>query len=163
MQQFRGLWFEQFEEGMVVESAGRTITEADVVGFASLSGDWNQMHTDAEYCKTTMYGQRVAHGLLVLSVASGLAMRLGFMEQTVKAFMGLSWKFRAPVFIGDTVHLRATVTKKHPMRQLGGGVVTFNVEVLNQDNRVVQRGEWEVIVASMPAADSGPAPAGSAA
>ena len=148
MERMQGLTFEQFQVGDSIESAGRTITEADIVQFAGLSGDWNQMHTDAEYCKGTVYGQRVAHGLLVLSVASGLAMRLGFLETTVKAFMGLEWKFRAPVMIGDTIRMRATVTKKYEMARLGGGVVIFHVDVLNQADRVVQKGEWEVLVAS---------------
>jgi len=148
MQTCRGLMFEEFEIGYSVESAGRTITETDVVQFAGLTGDWNQLHTDAEYSKDSMFGQRVAHGLLVLSVASGLAMRLGFMEHTVKAFMGLEWKFRAPVFIGDTIRLRATVARKREMRRLGGGIVTFHVEVLKQDDAVAQKGEWHVLVSS---------------
>jgi len=146
VERIHGLTFEQFQVGDTIESAGRTITEADVVSFAAFSGDWNAMHTDAEYCKDTMYRQRVAHGLLVLSVASGLAMRLGFMEETVKAFMGLAWKFRAPVFIGDTVRMTATVAKKHEMARLGGGIVVFDVKVLNQEDKVVQKGEWELLV-----------------
>lgn len=148
MQRMRGLTFEEFHIGDSVESAGRTITEADVVAFAALSGDWNRLHTDAEYAKNTMFGQRVAHGLLVLSVVSGLAMRLGFMEETVKAFIGLEWKFRAPVFIGDTIRMRATVAQKREMRRLGGGIVFFDVVVLKQDDTVVQKGQWEVLVAS---------------
>jgi len=148
MQRKRGMTFEQFEIGETFESAGRTITEADIVAFASLTGDWNPMHTDAEYAKTAMFGQRVAHGLLVLSIASGLAVRMGFMEETVKAFMAVDWKFRAPVFIGDTVRLRVTTTKKHAMPRLGGGLVVFTLEVLNQQDKVVQKGAWEVLAAS---------------
>jgi len=148
MHRMRGLTFEEFQIGDTIESAGRTITEADVVAFAALSGDWNRLHTDAEYAKSTMFGQRVAHGLLVLSVVSGLAMRLGFIEETVKAFMGLEWKFRAPVFIGDTIRMRATVTQKREMRRLGGGIVFFDIVVLKQDDTVVQKGRWEILVAS---------------
>lgn len=140
-----GLYFQEFTLGDTVESVSRTVTEADVVNFAALSADWNLIHTDAEYTKTQMYGQRVAHGLLVLSIASGLAVRLGFMEDTVMAFRGLEWKFVKPVFIGDTVRLRVTVEEKKEMARLGGGLVIFKMEVLNQKNEIVQRGPWEIL------------------
>ncbi|MEZ4555850.1 MAG: MaoC/PaaZ C-terminal domain-containing protein [Caldilineaceae bacterium] len=87
----RGLTFEEFQIGDQVESVGRTVTETDVVNFAAISGDWNLIHTDAEYSKEQMYGQRMAHGLLVLSIASGQAVRLGFMEDTVIAFRSIDW------------------------------------------------------------------------
>lgn len=140
-----GLFFDEFEIGDSVESVGRTITETDIVNFAALSGDWNLIHSDAEYSKSQMYGQRVAHGLLVLSIASGLAVRLGFMEETVMAFRGLQWKFTKPVFIGDTVRLRVTVEEKKEMPRLAGGLVTFKMEVVNQDGDVVQRGAWDIL------------------
>jgi acyl dehydratase len=141
-----GLYFEEFEISDSVESVSRTITEADIVNFAALSGDWNLIHSDAEYSKSQMFGQRVAHGLLILSIASGLAVRLGFMENTVMAFRSIDeWKFTKPVFIGDTVRLRVTVAAKKEMGRLGGGLVTFKMEVLNQRNEVVQRGNWEIL------------------
>ena len=105
----RGLFFEEFQIGDATDSVGRTITEADIVNFAGISGDYNLIHTDAEYARGHLFGQRVAHGLLVLSVASGLAVRLGFMEDTIVAFRGLDWRFTAPVFAGDTVRVRVTV------------------------------------------------------
>lgn len=142
----RGLYFEEFEIGDSVESAGRTITEADIVQFAMLSGDWNQIHTDAEYSKAQMTGERIAHGLLVLSAATGLATRLGFMEDTVMAFMSLEWDFRGVVKIGDTIRVRAAVADKKEMKRLGGGFVWFKVEVLNQQDEKVQRGKWKVLV-----------------
>jgi len=145
-----GLYFEEFEIGDSIESAGRTITEADIIQFAMLSGDWNQIHTDAEYSKEQMTGERIAHGLLVLSVASGLAVRLGFMEETVMAFMGLEWDFRQAVRIGDTVRVRATIAEKKEMKRLGGGYVWLKVEVLNQDDQKVHRGKWKVLVKSGP-------------
>lgn len=147
-----GLYFQEFTPGDSVRSVGRTITETDVVTFAALSGDWNLIHTDAEYSKEQMYGQRVAHGLLVLSVASGLAVRLGFMEETVMAFRGLDWKFVKPVFMGDTVSLRVTVEEKKEMARLGGGLVIFKMEVLNQRDEVVQRGTWEILCKGQPEA-----------
>jgi len=139
-----GLYYEEFEPGDQVESVGRTITEADIVNFASLSGDWNLIHTDAHYATQQHFGQRIAHGLLVLSVASGLAVRLGFMEDTVVAFMGLAWQFRRPVFIGDTVRIRVTIQSKEIKRRVGG-VVVFRVEVLNQKDEVCQRGDWNIL------------------
>lgn len=147
-----GLYFEEFALGDSVRSAGRTVTESDIVGFAALSGDWNLIHTDAEYCKGQMYKQRVAHGLLVLSIASGLAVRLGFMEDTILAFRSLEWKFVKPVFIGDTVSLRVTVQEKKAMPRLGGGLVIFKMEVLNQNDEVVQRGSWEILCKGAPEA-----------
>jgi 3-hydroxybutyryl-CoA dehydratase len=143
----KGLFFEEYEVGQSITSQGRTVTEADVVAFAALSGDWNAMHCDAEFASNHPFGQRVAHGLLVLSIASGLAVRLGFMEETVLAFRELGdWKFSLPVFFGDTVRVRATVTETKPMPRLGGGLVTLKVQVLNQDDKVVQRGTWGVLV-----------------
>jgi len=140
-----GLYFEEFELGDSVESAGRTITESDIVNFASLTGDWNLIHTDAEYSAQGHFGQRVAHGLLILSIASGLAVRLGFMEDTILAFRELDWKFRTPVFIGDTIRLRVTVEETKPMRRVGGGLVRFKMEVLNQSDEVCQRGSWTIL------------------
>lgn len=145
-----GLHFEEFEIGDSVASVGRTITETDIVNFAALSGDWNLIHSDAEYSKSQMFGQRVAHGLLVLSIASGQAVRLGFMEETVQAFRGLEWRFTKPVFIGDTIHLRVEVAEKKEMRRLGGGFVTFKMEVVNQHGDICQRGTWEILCKSLP-------------
>jgi len=143
-----GLYFEEFEEGDQVEGVGRTITETDVVNFASISGDWNLIHTDVEYSKDQMFGQRVAHGLLILSIASGMAVRLGFMEDTVLAFRALEWKFSKPVFIGDTVHLRVTIESKKLMKRMGGGLVVFKMEVINQNDEVCHRGTWDILCKS---------------
>lgn len=148
----RGLYFEQFEEGMALETQGRTITEADIVSFAGLSGDFNPMHTDAAYAAGTQFGHRVAHGLLGLSVASGLSYQLGFLDGTVLAFTGLEWKFRAPIVIGDTIRVQVKVTKKREMKAAGGGFVSFDVQVVNQEGKVTQKGEWTILVASRPVA-----------
>ena len=144
-----GLYFEEYEIGQSVTSVGRTITEADVVGFAGLTGDWTSIHVDAEYAAQHPFGQRVAHGLLGLSVASALAVRLGFMEGTVLAFREINdWKFSLPIFFGDTIRVRASVVGLKAMPRLGGGSVTFKVEILNQDDKVVQRGKWGVLMMS---------------
>jgi acyl dehydratase len=89
----------------------------------------------------------VAHGLLLVSIASGLIMRLGILEETALAFREIeSWKFSLPVYLGDTIRVRATVTNTKAMRRLGGGLVSVKVEILNQDDKVVQRGTWGVLV-----------------
>ena len=144
----QGLYYEEYTVGDAITSQGRTVTEADIVNFAMLSGDWNPLHTDAEAARETPYGERIAHGLLVLSMATGLAERLGFMHQTVLGFMGLEWQFRAAVKIGDTIRVQATVSELKPMARLGGGYVTFKVQILNQEDKVVQRGAWTVLVKS---------------
>jgi acyl dehydratase len=142
------MYFEEFEVGYEVVTAARTVTEADVVGFAALTGDWNQIHINAEYAKGTVFGQRVAHGLLGLSIAAGLGAQLGFIEETVLAFRSLEWKFSAPVFIGDTIHLRAKVREKKELKKLGGGSITFEMRLLNQEEKIVQKGKWVVLMKS---------------
>ena len=142
----RGRYFEEFKIGEGMETAARTITEADIVLFAGISGDYNQLHTDAEFARGTLFGERVAHGLLGLSIASGLASRLGFVEGTAEAFTALEWKFRGPIKIGDTIRARLTVRQKKAMARLGGGFVVLDVAVLNQRDETVQKGTWTVLV-----------------
>ena len=142
----RGMYFEEFVLGQEILSPARTVTETDVVQFAGLSGDYNVLHTDAEFAKSTPYGQRIAHGLLGLSIASGLAARAGFIEGTAQAFMGLNWKFKAPIFLGDTIYLRTRVARLRPMPSMGGGVVVFELTVLNQRDETAQEGEWTLLV-----------------
>ncbi len=149
----RGKYFEEFEIGEEVISPARTITEADVVMFAALTGDFNQLHTDEEFAKATPFGRRIAHGLLVLSDAVGLLARLGFIEGTALAFRELSWKFSLPVFMGDTVHVKARCRELKPMARLGGGLVIFDLSVVNQEGKTVQKGEWHVLMASKPASN----------
>jgi acyl dehydratase len=148
--QSRGCYFEEFEVGDEVLSPGRTVTEADIVAFAALSGDYNPLHTDAEYAKGTIFGERIAHGLLGLSIASGQIERLGFIAGTVEAFMGLEWKFRGPIKIGDTIHVETKVTRKKEMRRLGGGLIVLDVAVLNQKGETVQKGQWTALIKSKP-------------
>jgi acyl dehydratase len=136
----RGLYWDEFKIGDVFESGGRTITEGDITAFAALSGDWNPLHCDAEFAKTTPFGQRIAHGLLGLTVASGLGDREGILEGTLLAFLGLEWNFKGPIFIGDTIHQRRTVIEKTESKQMERGIMKFKVEILNQKNEVVQEG-----------------------
>ena len=144
----RGLYFEEFAIGDSLVTSGRTITEADIVNFAALSGDWTTIHTDAEYAKGIMFGERIAHGALVLSVATGLAVRSGVIEGTVIAFRELTWKYSGVVKIGDTVRVRLQIGERKAMPRLGGGSVLMNAEVINQRDETVQRGTWTMLVKS---------------
>ena len=147
----RGLYFEEFQSGLQIVTAGRTITEADIVNFAGLSGDYNQMHVDDAYSKKTAFGQRVAHGLLVTSIVSGLAVQTGVMEGTVIAFREIvEWKFARPVFIGDTIHAVLTVGETKAMRRIGGGTVSIAIDVINQGGDTVMKGIWVVLMSFRP-------------
>ena len=146
-----GIYFEDLEVGQEITSPARTVTETDIVNFAGLSGDFNVIHTDAELTKMTPFGQRIAHGLLGLSIASGLAARKPGAEQhRLVAFLGMTWDFRKPVFIGDTIHLEETVANKRETSNPGMGVVTYAVKVVNQRNEVCQEGEWKVMYMRRP-------------
>jgi len=147
----RGMYFDEFVPGQKIVTAGRTITEAEIVNFAGISGDYNQIHTDAAYSARTPAGQRVAHGLLVASIVSGLAVQTGVMEGTVQFFREINeWKFIKPVFIGDTVHAVMEVTEVKEMRRIGSGVVTISFDVKNQNDETVMKGVWSVLIALRP-------------
>ena len=147
----RGMWFEEFEVGQQIITPGRTITESDIISFAGLSGDYNQIHTDAEFSSKSPFGKRVAHGLLGLSIASGLAMRTGVLEGTVIAFREINnWKFSLPVYIGDTIHAELNIVETKPFPRLGGGSIIIEILVKNQKNEVTMKGTWTALVASKP-------------
>lgn len=149
----RGLYFEEFEVGARMVTRGRTITEADLVQFAGLTGDYNPMHTDAEYSKDSFMGRRVAHGMLSLSYAVGQAYQLGILERTVLGFRGLEMKFSAPVYIGDTIHAELLVAEKKEAARLGGGVVTLEMRIVKQDGTVAQKGTLTLLMAARPPGD----------
>ncbi len=146
----RGLYFEEFVVGDTLRTRGRTITESDLVAFAGLTGDYNPMHTDAEFCEDSFMGERVAHGLLTLSYAVGQAYQLGILERTVLGFRGLEMKFSTPVFIGDTIHAELKVVEKKPARRLGGGTVVLDMRVIKQDGSVAQKGSLSLLMMSQP-------------
>jgi acyl dehydratase len=146
-----GMWFEEFEVGQQIITPSRTITESDIVSFAGLSGDYNQIHTDSELARKTPFGQRVAHGLLGLSIASGLAMRTGVLEGTVIAFREInSWKFTNPIFIGDTIHAELNIIETKPIPRVGGGSLVIEIVVKNQRQEVTMKGTWTALVANKP-------------
>lgn len=147
----RGLFFEEFTVGQRIISSGRTLTEADIVSFAGLSGDYNQIHTDAVYASQSPFGQRVAHGLLGLSIASGLVVQTGMMEGTILAFREINeWKFIQPVYIGDTIHVEVEVLETKELRRLGGGAVVISLDVKKQTGETVMKGTWKALISSQP-------------
>ena len=138
-------FFDDIAVGEEYESPGRTVTETDIVLFAGLSGDYNVLHTDAEFMKTSIFGERIAHGLLGLAVQSGLFSRATQAYATV-AFVGLRWKFKAPIRIGDTIRLRARVLTKRETDKPDRGIITLARTIVNQRDEVVQEGETDVLV-----------------
>ena len=147
----RGQYFEEFEVGQKVATVGRTVAENDIFTFAGLSGDYNQIHTDADFSKDAPFGQRVAHGLLGLSISSGLIMRTGILEGTVIAFREINnWKFINPIFIGDTIHVETEVTETKALPRIGGGAVVIKLDVKKQSGETVMKGNWTVLVMSKP-------------
>ena len=139
------LFWEDLEEGAEHESTGRTITETDVVSFAGLSGDFNNMHIDEEFAKKTVFTTRVAHGLCVLSVASGLWFTMPRLATI--AFMGLEdWRFSGAVKFGDTIHITRKLVEKREHKRPNMGVFIFEVNGHNQDGDVVQNGKRVLLV-----------------
>lgn len=144
------LFYEDLEIGATFSSPARTITEADVVNFAGLSGDYNALHTDAEYAKSSIFGERVAHGLLGLVVASGLFTRTELnarMSRSLVALLGInSWQFKKPLKFGDTVKLEIEIADKRETNNFNRGVVTFKRRLVNQKGEVVQEGDLPMLI-----------------
>ncbi|MBI2334141.1 MAG: dehydratase [Chloroflexi bacterium] len=146
-----GLYFEEFSVGQTVKTASRTVSEDAIFNFAGLTGDYNQIHTDAEFAKTTPFGQRIAHGLLGMSIGVGLIMRTGLLEGTVLAFREIQeWKFVKPIFIGDTIHSVLTIGETKALPRIGGGALIAQVEVRNQSDEVLQKGTLNLLMLSKP-------------
>jgi 3-hydroxybutyryl-CoA dehydratase len=134
--------FEEIEPGDRFVTAGRTVTEADVVGFATLTGDTHPQHTDAEWAAAGRFGERIAHGMLVLSYAAGL---VPFDPERVVALRRVGDAvFKAPVRLGDTIHVEGSVEEKRELDQ-GHGLVTCRWRVLNQRGKLVMRASVEAV------------------
>ncbi len=137
----RGQYFEAFAVGQHLVTARRTITEAGVVAFAGLSGDFNPLHTDEVYGLTTPFGGRIAHGLLVVAVGSGLVNQARWFEGTTIALLELTARFVRPVHFGDTVRQAHAVVEAKPTSRPDRGVVTFAATILNQRDEPVVEGQ----------------------
>jgi acyl dehydratase len=139
-------FFEDIEVGHEYLSPGRTVTEADIVAFAGLSGDYNVLHTDAEFMRTSIFGERIAHGLLGLAIQSGLGTRAMPQPFATIAFLGLRWRFKGPIKIGDTIKVRVRVTDKRETSKPDRGIVVLQRTVVNQRGEVVQEGDTDIMV-----------------
>jgi len=142
----RGLTFEQFEVGKTFISQSRTVTEADVVAFAGLSGDFNPLHTDALFASETPFGERIAHGMLIASMATGMSNWTGVFEGTTIALMEQVIRYKGAVKLGDTIHLELTVAAKKETSKSDRGVVTFDTQVINQEQTTVIEGQWVLMM-----------------
>jgi acyl dehydratase len=146
-----GLYFEEFFVGQKIVTVGRTVSESDIFNFAGLTGDFNQIHTNSAFASKTQFGQRIAHGLLGLSLATGLIMRTGFLEGTVLAFREITeWKFVKPFYIGDTITAELTISETKALPRIGGGSITAAIAVKNQSDEICQRGSLILLVLSKP-------------
>ena len=146
-----GLYFEEFSVGQKIDTVGRTVSEGDIFNFAGLTGDFNQIHTNAVFASKTQFGQRIAHGLLGLSIATGLIMQTGFLEGIALAFREINeWKFVKPFFIGDTVTAELTITETKALPRIGGGAIIAAIVVKNQSDEICQRGSLNLLVLSKP-------------
>jgi acyl dehydratase len=135
----KGLYWEEWEIGAEFESPARTVTEADIVMFAGLSGDYNPLHVNEEYCKTTIFGTRIAHGPLVYAITAGLLFQLHLYDDTLIAFLGFeNLKFTGPVKPGDTIHAKVKVLEKRETSRPDRGVMKRELRVFNQRGEVVQ-------------------------
>lgn len=130
-------YLEDYKVNETFTTPGRTIVESDIHAFASLTGDWHPLHTDVEYAKNSIFGERIAHGFLVLSIGSSLIFRLGQyvgLPKSFIAFYGIdNLRFTAPVKIGDTIHLQWTVVRLEP-KDDGTGLITTMCQIINQNN-----------------------------
>ena len=148
----QGKYLDELNVGEEYITPSRTLTETDVVMFAAMSGDYNELHTSEEYMKGSQFGKRLVHGLLGLSVAHGLLFRLGILDGSAIAFLGMdSWQFKAPLFFGDTIHVKVKIAKARASKSKPDrGVVKFYLEILNQDGVVVQCGHKTIMMKRKP-------------
>lgn len=138
----RGMYFEDFEEGMMLRTPARTITGTDIVNFACLTGDFNEVHTNYEYAKNTPFGEVIAHGPMIYGIAGGLQYASGINDGTLLALLGIDkWRIKAPVKHGDTIRMEQTVTEKKPTSKPERGIIVFKREIKNQDGVVIQEME----------------------
>lgn len=141
------LHFEDVEVGFRFETPSRTVTEADLVAFSGISGDFNPLHTDERFAARSIYGERIAHGALVLSLTTGLRQRVGLFDGTLMGLLEIrSWRFSAPVRIGDTIRVACEITELRETSKPDRGLMVQRIEVLNQDDTLVSSGEFVMLL-----------------
>ncbi len=144
------LYFSDFSIGQIFLSPKPRLVTGEMIGhFVEVSGDLNPLHFDEAFAAKSPFGKRIAHGLLGLSVASGLLHSTGIIRETIIAFTGGEWKFKKPIFIGDSVSLKMEVSK---LKKLGPaqGFVLLKAELINQRGEIVQGGVWSLLVRVKP-------------
>jgi len=146
-----GRYFEDFQVGEQLRTLGRTITEADIVNFCGISGDFNPLHTDKEFAEASLFKGRVAHGMCGFSIATGLMVRLNILEGTILAFLGIdNWRFKAPIMIGDTIHAVVTIAETTESSRGDRGLVKLDIDVINQNGVSTQEGELSLMMLKRP-------------
>ena len=142
--QYEPLYFDDVVVGDVWQSPARTVTEADVVNFAGMTGDYNALHVDHEFARKTPFRKPIAHGLLGLSLGAGLGSHSPWMR-TVALVRIVDWRFIKPIYIGDTIHVQTEVMAKEPKGRRRGMIV-WKRQLLNQAGVVLQEGNNETLV-----------------
>ena len=147
------LYFEDLEVGQTFRSPARTVTEADLTIFSMVSGDWNPIHSDAEYARRTPYGQRIVHGVLGVAIVTGMFDRLGIFEDSALALLGIDeWRFLAPILVGDTVHIELEIADKRLTSKGDRGVIDRRIRLVRHDGTVLQEGRMGMMTKLRPAA-----------
>lgn len=141
-----GRLYQEFEVGERFITPGRTITEADIGAFAGLTGDYNPVHTDEDFAAQTDFGSRVAHGPMGIGVAFGLAARLDLIDGTVVALLGVTWSFRGPMRIGDTIRAQIEVVEKRPVKHPDRGLIGLSMVIVNQRSETLQAGSAQLLM-----------------
>lgn len=148
MDMMEGFYLEDFEIGKTYIGPGRTVTEADVVNYAGLSGDFNPLHMDEEFAKKNMFGKRIAHGLLGPVMMAGMSNQTGMMRGTTIAFMEQTERYVGPLQIGDTMHLEMTPTEIKHSSKPGRGILKMHCQLKNQDGKVTTDSDWTLMMKS---------------
>ncbi|MFJ9627376.1 MaoC/PaaZ C-terminal domain-containing protein [Streptomyces sp. NPDC101175] len=154
-----GPWFlEDFAPGQVFTTQGRTVTESDIVSFAATTWDTNEVHTDSARAAEGRFGERIAHGLLGMSIAMGLVSRLGVFEGSSIALLAVEeWRFLAPIRIGDTVRCQVEILSTRRTSAGDAGVLDRRLTLFGAEEAVVQQGRIPLLVKTKthPGAPSG--------
>lgn len=148
-----GYRYDDLFVGMRFRSPGRTITDADLVGFSGLTGDYSELHTSDVYAESSQFGRRIAHGMLGLAYAHGLMWaRTGELRETAVAFLGIDeWRFKGPVFVGDTIFVDYELIELRESRSRPTqAIATFDVKIVKQDGSIAQQGRKSLLVSKVP-------------
>ncbi|MBE3559816.1 MAG: MaoC family dehydratase N-terminal domain-containing protein [Ktedonobacteraceae bacterium] len=141
------VFYEDLLVGQTFSSPGRTVTETDLMQFAMLSGDWNPIHTDREFAARTLYGKPVVHGVFGIALLTGLIDRTGLFNGSAIAMLGIrDWQFKAPIFVGDTLHFVMEIVSKRLSSKGDRGIIDRHFQLINQREEVVQEGNIALMI-----------------